>query len=79
MTGATAGKIRAAIEGCSAYKKGAPVLLDAKDYGDAVDIARKLAEDGDVVLMSPASASFDAFKNFEERGNFFKNKVNSLK
>lgn len=79
MTGATAGKIRAALEGCSAYKKDAPVLLDAKDYGDAVDIARKLAKNGDVVLMSPASASFDAFKNFEERGNFFKNKVNSLK
>lgn len=79
MTGATAPKIRAALEACPAYKKDAPTLIDAKDYGAAVDIARKSAKSGDVVLMSPASASFDAFKNFEERGNFFKNKVNSLK
>ena len=45
----------------------------------AVERACGLAQPGDVVIMSPASASFDRFKNFEERGNVFKNLVNALK
>ncbi len=36
------------------------------------------AHDGDVVLLSPASTSFDMFRNFEERGNLFKKIVNEL-
>ena len=36
------------------------------------------AQKGDIVLLSPASASFDAFKNFAERGNKFKEFVNKL-
>ena len=40
--------------------------------------ARKLAQPGDVVILSPASASFDRFKNFAERGNVFKALVNAL-
>jgi len=39
--------------------------------------ARKTAEQGDIVILSPACASFDAFKNFEERGNRFKEIVKS--
>ena len=39
----------------------------------------EIAEKGDIVLLSPASTSFDMFKNFEERGNKFKEIVNSLK
>ena len=46
---------------------------------ETIPIARKNAKSGDVVLFSPASASFDMFKNFADRGNQFKNLVKSLK
>ena len=45
---------------------------------DAVDSARKNAKSGDIVILSPASASFDMFKNFAERGDMFKDIVNGL-
>lgn len=45
----------------------------------AVDFARENAVEGDIVSMSPASASFDLYKNFEERGKHFKKLVNDLK
>lgn len=48
-------------------------------YEEAVDAARKASVPGDVVLLSNASTSFDMFKNFEQRGNLFKNIVNNLK
>ena len=48
-------------------------------YEEAVNAARKASLPGDVVLLSNASTSFDMFKNFEERGNLFKNIVNNLK
>lgn len=44
----------------------------------AIEIAKKVAKKGDVVLFSPASASFDMFKNFADRGNKFKNLVNNI-
>ena len=49
-----------------------------RSYEDAVNTARSKAHDGDVVLLSPASTSFDMFRNFEERGNLFKKIVNEL-
>lgn len=45
---------------------------------EAVHSAFRSAEEGDIVILSPASASFDMFRNFEERGNLYKNIVNSL-
>ena len=42
------------------------------------NIAKKSSKKGDVVLFSPASASFDMFKNFADRGNKFKNLVNNI-
>ena len=45
---------------------------------DTVNKALEVAEEGEIVLFSPASASFDLFKNFEERGNKFKQLVNDL-
>ena len=47
-------------------------------YEEAVNAAKNAAEPGDVVLLSNASTSFDMFKNFEERGNLFKEIVNKL-
>ena len=48
------------------------------NMGEAVNIAKEVAKKGDVVLLSPASASFDLYKNFEERGNKFKEFVKAL-
>jgi UDP-N-acetylmuramoylalanine--D-glutamate ligase len=45
---------------------------------DAVQLASRLAESGDVVLLSPCCASFDLFKNYEDRGRQFKEAVRNL-
>jgi len=50
----------------------------ANDMNDAVRIAHKEAVKGDVVLLSPACASFDMFKNYAERGDAFKSAVHRL-
>lgn len=52
-------------------------VLSADRLKDAFDVARKVAVSGDVVLLSPACASFDEFSGFEERGEFFKSLVKS--
>jgi UDP-N-acetylmuramoylalanine--D-glutamate ligase len=54
------------------------ILITADDFDSAVRQASELAESGDIVLLSPACASFDSFKNFEERGNRFKEIVNEI-
>ena len=51
----------------------------AEDFRAAVLAAAGTAEAGDVVLFSPACASFDHFKNFAERGRYFKSIVMELK
>lgn len=53
-------------------------LVRAGSLADAVRTARKLAEAGDVVLLSPACASFDMFRDFEDRGRQFKQQVMEL-
>lgn len=78
LCGATADKIRAAVENAPGYATGNPELIDCADLKDATLKAAKDAKSGDVVLMSPASASFDQFKNFEVRGNYFKALVKEL-
>jgi UDP-N-acetylmuramoylalanine--D-glutamate ligase len=50
----------------------------AKDFEDALYQAAAICESGDVILLSPGCTSFDSFRDFEERGNFFKKWVNNL-
>ncbi len=78
LNGATAEKIRAAIENASNYRPGSPEIVDCKDFTDAVNKAAAAAKDADVVLMSPACAAFDQFKNFAERGKYFKKMILEL-
>ena len=75
LCGATAAQIRAAVENCGGQQ---PELTDCGDFESAVRAAAASAGEGDVVLMSPASASFDQFKNFMVRGEFFKKIVKEL-
>jgi UDP-N-acetylmuramoylalanine--D-glutamate ligase len=75
LCGATAGQIRTAVENCDMVQ---PEITDCGKFENAVKAAAAAAEAGDVVLMSPASASFDEFKNFAVRGNFFKKLIMEL-
>ena len=77
LIGATADKIEDAINALG--KPDSLEIVRKDNYGDVVNYARSIAKEGDVVLLSPASTSFDMFKNFEERGNLFKDLVNKLK
>ena len=54
------------------------VLVEARSMNEAVKMAHKISEEGDTVLLSPACASFDLFKNYEDRGNQFKMAVSEL-
>ena len=78
LGGATGPKIRAAVEDCPDYKPGCPEIMDCGDFTAAVKAAAAAARSGDVVLMSPASAAFDQFKNFMARGKYFKDMVMEL-
>lgn len=53
-------------------------IIETGSAKEAVETAKELAETGDVVLLSPACASFDLFKNYEDRGNQFRNEVLKL-
>ncbi len=78
LTGATAIKIKEAILSCSLFDNSELEIIEKEDFEDAVKAARYAATEGDTVLLSPACASFDAFPNFEVRGNRFKDIVNAF-
>jgi len=54
------------------------LIIDTTSAAEAVQAAFRIAEKGDIVLLSPACASFDLFKNYEDRGNQFKAAVKDL-
>ena len=72
LTGLTAEKIKRAVENAPEYEPGSPEIFVIDDFTGAVKAASAAALPGDTVLMSPASTSFDRFKNFVERGELFR-------
>ncbi|MGC8863768.1 MAG: UDP-N-acetylmuramoyl-L-alanine--D-glutamate ligase, partial [Armatimonadota bacterium] len=73
LIGSDAGLIRLA-----AKRVGFESISEAGSMEEAVDKARSVAEPGDVVVLTPACASFDMFESFEHRGRVFKHIVKSL-
>ena len=61
-----------------AFNKIVEVIVDTSSAEEAVNVSFRLATKGDVVLLSPACASFDLFKNYEDRGRQFKRAVKDL-
>ena len=78
LGGATGEKIRQAVVGCPEYAPETLEIVDCGSFEPAVRAAAAAAKPGDVVLMSPASAAFDQFKNFMVRGDFYKKLVKEL-
>ena len=77
LCGATAEKIENCIRAYADYA-GQPEIIRCKDIEEAVKRAHDGAVPGDIVTLSPACASFDAFPNFVARGNYYKDLVNKL-
>lgn len=78
LGGATGEKIRQAVVNCPEYDPSALEIVDCGSFEPAVRAAAQAAKPGDVVLMSPASAAFDQFKNFMVRGDYYKKLVKEL-
>lgn len=77
LSGPTAPIIASALQDCPGYE-GEPEIIFVNDMEEAVATAYANAEEGDIVTLSPASASFDKYKNFEIRGRHFKELVSKL-
>lgn len=60
------------------FQNDIPLIVDTQSAEEAVKSAYHLAEPGDVILLSPACASFDLFNNYEDRGDQFKKAVRNL-
>ncbi len=78
LCGATAPKIRKAAEQAEGFDANALPIYDVDSLEAAVKKAQSLAGEGDIVILSPASAAFDQFKNFMVRGKVFKDIVRTL-
>ena len=78
LCGATAPAIRQAVESAPEFAGSGLEILETHDLAAAVAAAQGAAVAGDVVVLSPACAAFDRFKNFMERGRAFKELVRSL-
>ena len=78
LTGEAAPQINVALKNSELFQKSCIPVHHVPEFCEAVQRASALAQPGDVVLLSPACTSFDAFKNFEERGCCFKEIVKQL-
>lgn len=78
LMGQTAEKIKLAVEEEMKNTNKKIEIYHCDTLSETVNLAKKIARKGEIVLFSPASASFDMYKNFEERGDKFKAIVNSL-
>ena len=78
LMGQTGPKIEAAVRACPGFAASGLVIEHAQDMAGAVALARAAAKPGDIVSLSPASASFDSYPNFEARGRHYKELVNAL-
>ena len=78
LLGDTAPKIEAAVKGADNYDPDAITIIHVANMEQAVAAAAENAAEGDIVSLSPASASFGLYRNFEERGNHFKAIVSAM-
>jgi UDP-N-acetylmuramoylalanine--D-glutamate ligase len=62
----------------NAFNNVVDVMVETTSMSEAVQLAQRLAEKGESVLLSPACASFDLFENYEDRGRQFKQAVHNL-
>lgn len=76
--GKAAGRIELAVARASEGRDDAPEIVRCRDLTDAVDVAKRVSRAGESVVLSPACASYDMFRNFEERGRFFKALVGEI-
>ena len=79
LSGPTAEAIENAVKSDPDYKQNCPEIVRVDCLEKAITVAHEKAVSGDIVTLSPACASFDAFPNFAARGKFFKEKVMELK
>lgn len=78
LIGQTAEKIFDVVKDESEKQNKSIDIYMCDDLKQTVELSKKIAKEGDIVLFSPASASFDMFKNFADRGNKFKDLVNNI-
>ena len=78
LMGVTAPKIEAAVRACADFDEQALPIYHVSNMQQAVEKAREIAGEGDIVSLSPACASFDLYPDFEARGRHFKELVNKL-
>jgi UDP-N-acetylmuramoylalanine--D-glutamate ligase len=79
LMGATGPRIEQAVRALPEFETSGLIIEHAQSMEEAVALARKNAQAGDVITMSPASASFDLYPNFEVRGRHYKQIVRDLK
>ena len=79
LMGATGPRIEKAVREDPNFNEAELPIRHADNMQHAVELARACAKPGDIIILSPACASFDLYPNFEVRGREFKKIVNALK